>query len=741
MEKLIEIINKFEETLRKEIKIKALTDVEEAVKTLETSTINAIKEKFGELRKLDKVHDLFSSFESNFDNLGENITNKFVKLINAMRSLESESSPKSILVPKLDKIFEEIGKDNIFDISIYNEIVNDLKVRMEIDLVNKIERELFGVRDQFKENKRIPEILNEYRGEIQKSIVDFKQLYHDNFKSDKFTVDLDENFVSTVNKSFTDLSQEVDKLITEFGTALSAYQEVPIQLLSDLREEVNSFQQTKTTAVEELEKGKAELEAKLDDLEKGKVELEAISGDLDKRKMELEAKVTDLETAKAELEAKSGDLEKEKTELEAKIKDSETNVAGLNQYIETKTKQIEELETNVSNLEKEKETLLAELETKAKMLEELEKSKSELLSDKEQLTGELELKIKAIEDSTKELEGKNQVISDLELIKQESESLKEELTKKTEDNKQLETKISTLEFELKEVTKFLEKSPKYQLLFIINNLGKTSTKKLRELTKFDEGIITTALNELSVKDLITTSEEKGNIFVEIKQKLNPLSCLELPDVFDSEAIINLRNASDTSTFKQYFDEILTLVGKYKTDQPQVAGYLVSILYLFIIQSRNFQLFDKIQDAYHDLKGDSFYLKLAENALNRSPRESEKNATLEGLKETPELKTFTKELEKLTESDKAYPKKGPFQVKKYQSLSILNWDEEVEMKDSDLNQFSTVPDLVKWVWLNGQGSNFLIQLTDKEGNKHEIVISDSEKIDAHLFVKKQEVVVD
>jgi len=684
MEKLIEIIYQFEETLKKEIKIKALTDIEEAMKILESS-INSIKEKFAELRNLDKMQDLFSSFENNFNSLGENIAIKFAKLINAMRSLESESSAKSILVPKLDKIFEEIAKDNIFDISIYNEIVNDLKVRMEIDLVNKIERELFGVRESFKENKRIPEILNEYRNEIQKSILDFKQMYHDNFKSNKIMVEFDESFLATVNMSFTNVSQEIEKLITEFTTALAAYQEVPMQLLSNLREEIDTFQKTKATAVEELEKGKGE--------------------------------------------------------LETKIKDLEADREGLNQYIETKSKRIEEVETNFSNLEKEKEKLLVELETKAKMLEDLEKSKSELIIDKEKLTEELELKLKTIEESAKELEEKNKVISDLELFKKESEGIKEELTNKLEDNKKLESKIATLEFELKEVTQFLEKSPKYQLLFLINNLGKTSTKKLRELTKFEEGIITTALNELNLKDLITTSEEKETIFVEIKQKLNPLGCLELPSVFDNEVIINLKNSPDISTFQQYFDEIITLVDKYKRDQPQVAGYLLSILYLFIHQSRNFQLFDKIQNVYRELKGDSFYLKLVENALNRSPRESQKNATLEGLKETPDLRTFTKELEKLSKSDKAYPKKGPFQVKKYQPLSILDWDEEVEVQDSNLNQFSTVSDLVKWVWLNGQGTNFLIQLNDSEGNKHEIVISDSEKIDAHLFVKKQEVVVD
>ena len=684
MEKLIEIIYQFEETLKKEIKIKALTDIEEAMKILESS-INSIKEKFAELRNLDKMQDLFSSFENNFNSLGENIAIKFAKLINAMRSLESESSAKSILVPKLDKIFEEIAKDNIFDISIYNEIVNDLKVRMEIDLVNKIERELFGVRESFKENKRIPEILNEYRNDIQKSILDFKQMYHDNFKSNKIMVEFDESFLATVNMSFTNVSQEIEKLITEFTTALAAYQEVPMQLLSNLREEIDTFQKTKATAVEELEKGKGE--------------------------------------------------------LETKIKDLEADIEGLNQYIETKSKRIEEVETNFSNLEKEKEKLLVELETKAKMLEDLEKSKSELIIDKEKLTEELELKLKTIEESAKELEEKNKVISDLELFKKESEGIKEELTNKLEDNKKLESKIATLEFELKEVTQFLEKSPKYQLLFLINNLGKTSTKKLRELTKFEEGIITTALNELNLKDLITTSEEKETIFVEIKQKLNPLGCLELPSVFDNEVIINLKNSPDISTFQQYFDEIITLVDKYKRDQPQVAGYLLSILYLFIHQSRNFQLFDKIQNVYRELKGDSFYLKLVENALNRSPRESQKNATLEGLKETPDLRTFTKELEKLSKSDKAYPKKGPFQVKKYQPLSILDWDEEVEVQDSNLNQFSTVSDLVKWVWLNGQGTNFLIQLNDSEGNKHEIVISDSEKIDAHLFVKKQEVVVD
>ena len=99
-------------------------------------------------------------------------------------------------------------------------------------------------------------------------------------------------------------------------------------------------------------------------------------------------------------------------------------------------------------------------------------------------------------------------------------------------NKNLEGKIADLttqlnnkEIELKDVSQFLEKSPKYEILYIVNNLEDSSMEKLKGLTNIDESIISLALQDLHEKDLITLSGEGENLSIKIKHKLNPLSYL------------------------------------------------------------------------------------------------------------------------------------------------------------------------------------------------------------------------
>ena len=87
---------------------------------------------------------------------------------------------------------------------------------------------------------------------------------------------------------------------------------------------------------------------------------------------------------------------------------------------------------------------------------------------------------------------------------------------------EVDTKIKKLEFELEEVSQFLEKSPKYQILYIINNLEECSMEKLKSLTNIDESIISLALQDLHEKDLITLSGKAENLSIKIKQKLNEM---------------------------------------------------------------------------------------------------------------------------------------------------------------------------------------------------------------------------
>ncbi len=313
-------------------------------------------------------------------------------------------------------------------------------------------------------------------------------------------------------------------------------------------------------------------------------------------------------------------------------------------------------------------------------------------------------------------------------LKENFEALTIEVAKKFNDK----------ETELKDVSKFLEKSPKYQILYLINNMDDCSMEKLKGLTNIDESIITLSLKDLHEKDLITLSGEGENLSIKIKQKFNPLSYLELPSVFDSEAVTKFKNYSDLSSFEEGFNQILTQINEYKDTHSEAAGYLLSVLYLYIYESKNFQFYDKIHKLYQRFKKESFYLKIVENALHNNPWESKKDGEIEGILEPSKLSVLDKSLDTLEVSSEEYPKTGPFVIESYKPLSLLVRGEEVKFQKSQLNFFTNISDLLKWVWLNGKGTSFLVKYQDATGKKSEVIVSATPQIDAQLFVKKFDV---
>ncbi len=307
---------------------------------------------------------------------------------------------------------------------------------------------------------------------------------------------------------------------------------------------------------------------------------------------------------------------------------------------------------------------------------------------------------------------------------------------------EVDTKITKLETELKEVSQFLEKSPKYQILYIINNLEECSMEKLKSLTNIDESIITLALADLQEKELITLSGEAETLSIKIKQKLNPLSYLELPAVFDGETVTQFKNYSDLSGFEEGFNQIFAQINENKEKYPEAVGYLLSVLYLYIYESKHFQFYDQIHKLFQRFRKESFYIKLVENALHNNPWESKKKAEIEGMVDPSEVTIINKKsLTTLDKSSEDYPKTGPFVIESYKPLSLLVRNEETKVEKSQLNFFTNISDLLKWVWLNGKGTSFSVKFQDTAGKKSEIIVSATPRIDAQLLVKKFDVKVD
>ena len=59
-------------------------------------------------------------------------------------------------------------------------------------------------------------------------------------------------------------------------------------------------------------------------------------------------------------------------------------------------------------------------------------------------------------------------------------------------------------------------------------------------------------------------------------------------------------------------------------------YLLSVLYVYIYESKNFQFYDKIHKLFQRFRNESFYVKLLVNALHNNPWESKKTAEVEGM---------------------------------------------------------------------------------------------------------------
>ncbi|TFG05531.1 MAG: hypothetical protein EU536_01450 [Promethearchaeota archaeon] len=727
---------------------------------------------------------LIIDFEKQLDNLNEEITNRLNRLISLTQELEQQVSPKSIILPKIEKVFEEITKENIWDIGIYNEIVNDFKVRIEIDLVDKIEQELFGIRDRFTQNKRVPMTLQEELIAIQGFLTKLKGSFHQNFAQQISTsMELIDQLKSKNDTLLTDLDTKTRE-ITELearNTKLQAKQEEMSQQVEDLlaRESKEGSYRI------ELETRNSELRQELDDARRNKKEAEVAIEKLESQNSELlksveqesaqiqrlKLDISELDTQKNELSEtiaiqsqKITNLEKNKQDLEEKVrllaeesknqtesyeklekhyKDLEISNQNLITELETKSTALTTATTNITALEAEKTDLNQALETTKENLEALQTLKLDLEQKTTDLEKEMTEKDTSITDLKTEVDNlSNQLLTNAATIK-ELEQSKIELKEKLEIEaaKNLEEQVAKLKHELTEVTQFLEKSPKYQILYLINNLEQTTIPKLKELTNFDEGILNLSLAELQQKDLIMMESINGAITIKIKQKLNPISYLQLPSVFDSDLVKKLTPDLTASEFEAAFQEVLSQIETFKEDYPEEAGYLTSVLYLHIQVSKKYQFYERIQPIINTLRDKSFYIRLIENLINQNPWETKKAAEVDAILEIPKLNICNKSFNILKESDPEFPRKGPFIIHKFKPISLLGWDDEVLVEQSPLSHFETIQDLASWVYLNGKGTAFSVELQDHDENKLELVISAAPKTEAHLFVKTEEIEVD
>lgn len=795
MESLYQKINDLEALFKKELKFRFTEKIQGELGSIDNlfkELSNPPQESDENPQKREKIHKI----EDIFTQYLQDITKKFQNLVNLTKKLEADASPRELLIPKLDEIFNKIAEENVWAIDIYNEIVNDLKVKMEMELIDVLEKQLFGLKDSFGKVEKISGIVQKEFLAIQEIMQKVKQESINQVKSLNIEGGINQDIFLNITNQFEKLKEKISEIQKDIQEEISSSSQLPSPILTNLKNELDIFEKQQKEQValqdEKIKQLSHEISNKnesLNSLETKKTELEhelanksqALENKIIETDNELKLKSqtvaqleSELETLREELETKIKvieDLESSKvkqasdfdtliktveqkeetlsTELDLKnqtIAQLEADLESQKGALETKTKAIEDLEdskakqasdfdTLMKDIEQKEISLANELESKTQMIEQLENDNSKLLSDLEEKSQNLETLHEKLTEFSQNIDAKDKIIEELE---QSKEQLKEKLEQ--EVGKQLEGKIAQLELELQDVQQFLESSPKYQFLYLINNLGESSLQKIKELTNFDDAVIRFLMHEMVEKDFITITGEGEDITVKVKTKLNPLSLIKLKTIYENETVNSLKNYSDLPSFEKAFEEILPKINQYKENNRQEAGYLVSVLYLFIHVSGNFHLFNKLQDIYLELRPESFYIHLIENVLNTKRWVARKTAELEKMIDNINLKIYNKNLKILEETDENYPQNGPFHIKTYQALSITEWSDEIKVDKTNLNYFPTLNDVMRWIWLKGQGTQFKILIIDRNNREYELIISPFNAVNAQLIIKEQRFLV-
>ncbi|MHA1379726.1 MAG: hypothetical protein ACTSRG_15255 [Candidatus Helarchaeota archaeon] len=590
--------------------------------------------------------------------------------------------------------------------------------------------------------KDLAKELENLRLQLRQRIIDAQNIFSDTIGKTPYSLETMESLTTMRQKLIPKLESQTDELNKN------------VEGISD---EINTeLANNYKSLLDSLNKLKNEIRVAEEEVERLASTSAWIKEQLAQREKELAEKDAEAEKIKAELSERESELQKVKEDLQKELEERELESKKIQDEIRKREEELEALKTestlSKAELTKRQKALEAQI---AKTREELdakasesEQIKQQLKAREDELTGKIAETQKELIAKTTDVEAsKEQLQKQLDEKNKELEAARAELAKKEAELKQMESKVKEgieeeakkLKSELNEILQFLEKSPKYQLLYLINNEEEITLSKIQEVFKFDPAVVKTLLEDLNQKNLISVKKKDDDLLVKIEQKLNPISYLEIGNIFDNKFFIELNKLSDISKVNKFFDDTIVQINKYKVTNKQEAGFLLSLLYLYIYKSKNYELFNKIRTIYNELKPHSFYLRLIENALTYDQWESKKPAILENLMPTPKLNIMNKKFEDISESDESYPKNGPFSVKKYKPLTLLGWEKETNLKQSNLNKHSTVLELAKWVWLNGKGSSFKIELTNSKNKSFEIIVSSSKKVDAHLIIKENELV--
>ena len=254
MERIIKLIENFEKSYKKDIDLNSLLTFHENLKTFLTLISQIIEEK-KEADKLVKSEELLTESEEDFDKFIKEISQKFTKLIDLTKDIYTEKdtniSPKEVVILTINEFFQEHAIKNTWGIDLYNDILDDLKIKLETELSAKIVHDLLNIRGDIEEIQKIPYKIQQQLTEIQDFLGDIGKYYPKLIKKDMYK-GLDMELINEIENLNQAITQNISEIPAEIENKLSVRYKSEIQFLNKLLDEVHLYEEAYLIEKEEL---------------------------------------------------------------------------------------------------------------------------------------------------------------------------------------------------------------------------------------------------------------------------------------------------------------------------------------------------------------------------------------------------------------------------------------------------------------------------------------------------------
>ncbi|MHA1681004.1 MAG: hypothetical protein ACTSUE_08340, partial [Promethearchaeota archaeon] len=245
--------------------------------------------------------------------------------------------------------------------------------------------------------------------------------------------------------------------------------------------------------------------------------------------------------------------------------------------------------------------------------------------------------------------------------------------------------------------------------------------QLKQSISLDPGIVKSVLESLKGRGLLEISGGTGDgMVLSLTKPLNPVSSITL-DAREGELISALRNAPGDGLSNDRMKELTELISRLTEEDPEKAGYIISILYLNIRVSGNHQNYALIKPFVKKMKDQSFYLRLIENIVEGNSIELRKLAILDGVEKAPSIIVHGPDFSDLGDLVPAREENAPFSIKKINTCSDVEGSTEIIIPESPLNSFDSISELANYAWFSTKLGSIKVTVKNERGDVFDVAI--------------------